>query len=319
MDSTEITAGNKCSPEQVSSLRKWLGLSHRDFFDSPSEYSGDLDSESLLELVSEFDRADRLGTKLTKDGLPESDTLLAQLASSAMGALAARAKAGNESAQVLYFDAVTDAVKDFESLAFQGLQSFQKRARIRAEIPGMISRITKDTGKKNEKLLRDLNQGENCQVAPAENFESLLPEATFCKGTKTAAVAAFVNLLHDQLNSWRSAGRVLGDLVIGSIPADDYADYIFFRRVFDLPDFCVSEVDSYNELAWDWLLDAFGFDKNGTDGAEEDYLKTSGLFQVSPLNRIPGDQLSAFRFRKALREAWKAKARSVQHNTNLTD
>jgi hypothetical protein len=277
MDSTDREASKVGAEEHKHRLlREALGLSYQDFRLS-RRGSEECSRTELVRLVCAFARADRSGENLFPDGsrcadFHRSDLLLSQLASEVLGTLAARAQSGNEWAQRLFFDCVADSVTNFESLAFQNLEIFRQRARKRAEIPAMASRI-KGHQVKTRRLLEALEQGDDCPRAGVMAF---------------TPVPWLVDHLFMAMTGIRRTGSMYYDLI-----EDD-----FVRQFVNLKPLSLASVDSWIGLSWAWLLRSTNYtrdEKLQPRAAEQDHLANSQLFDTQPLNEKPGELWKRFR------------------------
>jgi hypothetical protein len=268
-------------------LREWLGLDYRDFDLRPNNRDA-VSRKDILKLACLFARGDRSGAKVVEDEavtLTESDLYLEALASAALKTLFARAQSGNEDAQRLFFDLACEAVGDFEQLGFRDLPTFKQRARKRAEIPAMISRI-KGSHEKTERLLDLLEQGEDC---PRPGLDGQAKAFT--------AMPWLVTALHDNMEGFRrSAARFEG----ACTPLDETV-----QSFISLPDFSSKSVELWIAASWSWLLRSTCYERLGDHTqieAEERHIRESDLFKSQPLNDKPA------RLRKAFNAAWREMA-----------
>ncbi|MCB1097531.1 MAG: hypothetical protein KDN22_18305 [Verrucomicrobiae bacterium] len=255
-------------------LREWLGLDYRDFDLRPNNRDA-VSRKDILKLACLFARGDRSGAKIIDDEtvtLTESDLYLEALAAAALKTLSARAQSGNEDAQRLFFDLVCEAVGDFEQLGFRDLPTFKQRARKRAEIPAMVSRV-KGHGAKSKNLLDTLEQGVDCPRAGAMAFTP-------------------IPWLVDQLFMAMSGIRRTATMFTGLVQDD------FVLEVVNLKPLDSDSVDPWIDCSWAWLLRSTKYTHNDTlqkRSAEEDHLARSKLFRTPPLNEKPGALFKRFR------------------------
>jgi hypothetical protein len=190
--------------------------------------------------------SDTIDALLTRS--QSSDNALSHLSlilSQLLNGLYALAAHGNKQAGDYYMSAVGEAVLNFESLADNKPETFLRMARVSASIPGMISRNTEIIAD-NKRLLKKLQQGEDCQLANLPNGKK---GGTWKFRNRAISLAM-------QLQSHIQSSRIIYrfNLTLVQDNADELSAWR--QKAMKLEPFSAGTWEGWADIAWQVLLEA---------------------------------------------------------------